>query len=849
MMLLRLISWPYLRRHVLRWLLTIAGIVLGVAVFVGMHTANQSVLAAFHSTVDKIAGATQLQVTAGDTGFDEDVLERVQAVPDVRVAVPVVEAVVDTGLKGQGDLLVLAVDMTGDGSLRDYSFDAADQDVIDDPLMFLAQPDSIIVTREFADRNGLKVDSRVPLNTLEGTKLFTVRGIMKSGGLAGAFGGNLAVMDIYAAQKVFGRGRKFDRIDVAAREGVPVARCREAIQKQLGPGFDVEPPSSRAEQFDTVVSMYSEVVNITSVFALFIGMFIIYNSFAIAVTQRRFEIGILRALGATRGQIRTLFLTEGTIAGLIGSLGGLGFGVLIARTMTGSIGSLIEGVYGVAQRPEELAIDSRLMVAAVIMGIVTSVVAAFIPARTASRVDPVQALQKGKYQVLSAGRNRARLVVAVVLACAAAGALLAGRSGPVFYAGYAASMVAALLFTPSLALWLTRVLRPGLRRVRPVEGVLAADSLLQAPRRTSSTVAALMLSITLVIALGGLSRASYSSIYDWLTTALNPDLFLAPSENITNRNYQFPASVADELKQVPGIAAIQMVRSARVRLQGKPVLLVSLEISGWAEHARRHPLEGDEETMYRLAASGRGAIVSDNLAQLKGLHLGRMVELESPTGVVRVPVVGVVSDWSDQQGAVFLDRSVFIRRWRDDKVNIFRIYLKRGASEAGVKRAILERLAGVRAFVLTNADVRGYIFNLTDQWMALTYSQIAVAVLVAILGIVNTLTVSIIDRRRELGVLQAVGALRNQLRHTVWMEALSIALVGLILGFALGAIDLHYSLEMARLDISGMMMPYRFPWAISLLLVPVILGAAFVAALWPAESAVRGSLVEALEYE
>ena len=849
MMLLRLISWPYLRRHVLRWLLTIAGIVLGVAVFVGMHTANQSVLAAFHSTVDKIAGATELQVTAGETGFDEDVLERVQAVPEVRVAVPAIEAVVDTGLKGQGDLLVLAVDMTGDGSLRDYSFDEADEDVIDDPLVFLAQPDSIIVTREFADRNGLKVDSRVPLNTLEGTKLFTVRGIMKSGGLASAFGGNLAVMDVYAAQKVFGRGRKFDRIDVAAREGVPVARCREAIQTQLGPGFDVEPPSSRAEQFDTVVSMYSEVVNITSVFALFIGMFIIYNSFAIAVTQRRSEIGILRALGATRGQIRTLFLTEGAIAGLIGSLGGLGFGVLIARTMTGSIGGLIEGVYGVAQRPEGLAIDSRLMVAAVIMGIVTSVVAAFIPARTASRVDPVQALQKGKYQVLSAGRNRARLVVAVVLASAAAGALLAGRSGPVFYAGYAASMVAALLFTPSLALWLTRVLRPGLRRVRPVEGVLAADSLLQAPRRTSSTVAALMLSITLVIALGGLSRASYSSIYDWLTTALNPDLFLAPSENITNRNYQLPASVGEQLKQVPGVEAIQMVRSARVRLQGNPVLLVSLEISGWAERARRHPLEGDEEAMYRLAAAGRGVIVSDNLAQLKGLHLGRMVELESPTGVVRVPVVGVVSDWSDQQGAVFLDRAVFIRRWRDDKVNIFRIYLKRGASEAEVKRAILERLAGVRAFVLTNADVRGYIFNLTDQWMALTYSQIAVAVLVAILGIVNTLTVSIIDRRRELGVLQAVGALRNQLRHTVWMEALAIALVGLILGFVLGAIDLHYSLEMARLDISGMMMPYRFPWAISLLLVPVILGAAFVAALWPAESAVRGSLVEALEYE
>ncbi len=849
MILLRLISWPYLRKHVLRWLLTIAGIVLGVAVFVGMHTANQSVLAAFHSTVDQIAGATQLQVTAGETGFDEEVLERVQAVREVRVAVPIIEAVVDTGLQGQGDLLVLAVDMTGDRSLRDYTFDAADEDVIDDPLVFLAQPDSIIVTREFADRNGLSVDSRIPLKTLEGVKLFTVRGIMRPGGLASAFGGNLAVMDIYAAQKVFGRGRKFDRLDVAAKDGVPLERCRRAVEAALGPGFQVEPPSSRAGQFDAVVSVYSELVSITSVFALFIGMFIIYNSFAIAVTQRRSEIGILRALGATRSQIRTLFLTEGAVAGLIGSIGGLGFGVLIARAMTGSIGNLIEGVYGVAQRPEALAIDSRLMIAAVVMGVITSVVAAFIPARTASRVDPVHALQKGKYQVLSAGWNRARLLIAIVLA-AIAGAIFAfGASPLVFYGGYAVCMLAALLFTPSLALWLTRALRPGLKRLRPVEGALAADSLLQAPRRTSATVAALMLSLTLVIGLGGISRASYGSIYDWLATALNPDLFLSPSENITNRNYQFPPSIGDELKQVPGVAAIQMVRSARIVLQGRPVLLISLEIAGWAERARRHPVEGDEEAMYRLAAAGQGVIVSDNLAQLKGLHVGRTVALESPSGLVRLPVVGVVTDWSDQQGAVFIDRSVFIRDWHDDKVNIFRIYLKHGASESQVKRAILERLAGVRAFVLTNADVRGYIFNLTDQWMALTYSQIAVAVLVAILGIVNTLTVSIIDRRRELGVLQTVGALRNQLRHTVWMEALTIGAVGLILGLCLGAINLHYALEMSRLDLSGMVMPYRYPWSIALMLVPVILGAAFVAALWPAESAVHGSLVEALEYE
>ena len=215
MMLLRLITWPYVRRHRLRTVLTTVGIMLGVAVFIGMHTANQSVLYGFYRTIDRIAGKAELQVTSGESGFPEDVLERVQALPEVRVAVPVIEAPVDTNMKGEGNLLILAVDMTGDRSLRDYDLESGDEAVIDDPLVFLAQPDSLMVSREFAARNGLQIGSRVPMRTMQGEKFFTVRGIMKSGGLTQAFGGNLAVMDVYAAQMVFGRGRRFDRIDLA----------------------------------------------------------------------------------------------------------------------------------------------------------------------------------------------------------------------------------------------------------------------------------------------------------------------------------------------------------------------------------------------------------------------------------------------------------------------------------------------------------------------------------------------------------------------------------------------------------------------------------------------------------
>jgi putative ABC transport system permease protein len=183
-------------------------------------------------------------------------------------------------------------------------------------------------------------------------------------------------------------------------------------------------------------------------------------------------------------------------------------------------------------------------------------------------------------------------------------------------------------------------------------------------------------------------------------------------------------------------------------------------------------------------------------------------------------------------------------------VSGFRLYLEPTANRSEIKQRILARYAAERqVFVFTNAELKAYILKITDQWFALTSVQIAVAVLVAILGIVNTLTVSITDRRRELGVLKAVGGFHGQIRRTIWLEALSTATLGLVLGFALGAVNLYYILQIVHHDVAGMRLDYQFPVTVTLALVPTMLAAAFVAAIWPAEAAVHGSLVEALEYE
>ena len=849
MRLLGLLSWPYARKHVLRTTLTVAGVVLGIAVFVGMHTANQSVLLAFSETIDRIAGRTDLQVTAGEAGFGEDVLERVQSSPAVRVAVPVIEAVATSRLQGQGDLLVLGIDMTGDRSLRDYDFDSGDEAIVEDPLVFLAQPDSLIVSRELADRHGLGLGSVLPLQTAAGEKPFTIRGIMKAEGLATAFGGNLAVMDVYAAQQMFGRGRTFDRVDLALAPGVTQADGERALRTLLGPGFEVQPPAARGRQAEAMVAGYTAMVNISSVFALFIGMFIIYNSFATAVAERRTEIGILRALGATRGQIRRLFLVESLALGLLGAVIGLAVGIVIARGIASAISTLVGELYGVARQAADVGTDPVVLGIAVAIGVGTSVLAAAIPARHAAAVDPVHAMKKGSHQAIPVREGRTRLVAALVLAALSV-ALIATGSRGLFYAGYAMTIAVALLLAPVLSLRVATLLRPVFHRLRPVEGALAADSLIQAPRRTSGSVTALMLSLALIVAFAGMARAAYGSIVEWMDTTLNPDLFVMPSQRLDVRTTRFPAEMAAQIAAVPGVARVQMFRNNRVTVGGRPAMVAAIEMNSVRETARHQPVAGDREAMYTRAAAGEGAIVAENFAQLHGLGLGDTVEIPAPYGPVRLPIVGVIVDFVDQQGTVFIDRSVFLRHWRDDTVSDFRVFAADGASVAEIRRRILELYAGTRhVFVLTNEESRQYILRVADQWFALMNVQIAIAVLVAILGIVNTLTVSITDRRRELGVLKAVGALRSQIRRAIWMEAAGVATIGLVLGAVFGAVNLFYLLQVVQHDAIGMRLDYEYPFSTMATLVPIMLGAAFVAALWPSHAAVRGSLVEALEYE
>ncbi len=851
LVLLRRVSITEFRRHLLRNFLTVMGIALGVAIFAAARSANSSLKASLRDTIERISGKAVLEVTAGQAGLPESTLEEVRAVTGVRAAVPVIEAVVRAKDASQGNVLILGVDMAGDSSMRDYLIQGSEE-IISDPLVFLAQPDSLLVSGDFAARNGLHDGSSLELTTALGSRVFTVRGVMTPAGVATAFGGNIAVMDIYSAQHVFARGRIFDRIDVAIDEGLKLDDVQPRIEARLGAGYKVEPPLRRGKQTESLMEAFSYGLFITSVIALTIGLFLIFNAFSVCVTERRTQIGILRALGVTRRQIQGLFLGESLLLGALGSAIGVLAGVLIGRGMMTVLAGVVEQTHGVHVHIDRLRADPFWTAAAFCMGTAASLIGAWLPARAAGRVDPALALQKGKYQQLFLGENRRRRRAGLILLAASIGfgSTVWAKSTYAQIAVFFALFASLALLVPTFSHLLAGLLRRPMGRLFGTSGQLASDSLIQAPRRTSSTVSALMFSLTFVLVTGTFSVAVKASMMRWVDSSINPDLFVYASDSLTARNFQFPASVAAELQKVPGVRQVDSVRIITIDYNGKSPLLVSVEMDQYLRRSTPILEDGRVEDLLSGMPGRNGILISNNLARIQNLGKGDRIRLDTPTGLHEFEVVGVQADYTSDNGSIVIDRATYKRLWNDDRVDTFELMLAPGFDPGMVKMEIQRRFAGKRSvFVLTNQDMRSEILHIADQFFILQYVQLLVAILVAILGIVNSLMVSITERKREIGILRSLGGERRQVRRAILLEAVCIGLVAVALGICGGTIMGYYVVGSFSSAFNGWVFPYQFPVAIAVSLVPGVILVSIAAALYPSSLALRTPLVESLAYE
>ena len=846
------ITFKQWRAHRLRVALTTLGIALGVAVYFAIRTGNATLLDSLRSTVEKLAGKATLQVTAGESGFSEKVLDTVRATPGVQVAEPVIEAIVQTPYTDEGALLILGVDTTGDHQLRDYQFDQS-QMQISDPLVFLAQPNSILLSRAFADRHGLKVGDKLPLFASDGKKDFTVQGTFKPTGVGEVFGGNIAVMDVYSAQVVFHRGRKFDRIDLMNSASVPVEVVQQRLQAQLPPGVQVDRPEVRGQALENAVTAMRVGILVTSYVALLVGVYIIFNSFTIAVNQRWKEIGILRAVGVEQRNVTGMFLCEALLMGVIGSLLGIAGGFFLASAANRVMRGMVAAVYGVVASAAPARLQVGECAIAVALGVAASVVGAWYPARGAAGLDPALALHNIEARHRETILGWKRLGGGTLLI--AAGLLLILWTPPHFglpiqFVFATILLLGLTIVLPKLVLWSAHALRPLMNWLGGSEGALAVDALVQTPRRSAATVGALMIGLMFVF-----STASYIQSYRrmldrWMNQVLNSDLFVATSTMLRSTSYHFTEDLGRQIAALPGVNRVENVRFAAIPYRGDTAAVIALEMDGFLARSL-HAIEGaDKSTVYAQLTAGQGVLVSRNFALRWSVHVGSSLTLQSPTGPLELPVLGFLDDYRSEKGTIFMDRALYKKYWADDAVDFIDVDLNPGVDQLAAKSQIEKLTAGsFHAFVYTNAEFKRWISSLVDQFFTLNYMQLVVAVAIAILGIVNTLLISVSERRREIGIVRAIGGLRSQIRKLVLLEAVAVAIVGVFVGCVAGILNTVFMNHAVSVVLVGYSVPFYFPWEFVLLSVPVVAAVSLAAGWWPARNAAGMNVIEAIGYE
>ena len=847
--LLRTLSLSYFRRNLAKTVLTLLAVVVGVATYSSIKSAQGTLVRGIVSTIDRVAGKAHLQITMVG-GVPEEVQEQIRALPGIRATAAVIEQIVSPERGELGSLLVIGVDLLGDREMREYGFDGEDAD-LDDPLLFLAQPDSAIFTREFAQKAGLKIGDSISLQVPKGMKRVVVRGLLTPKGFAEAFGGNLMVVDVYAAQELFGRGRRFDRLDVRLTEDTSVAQGIAILQKTLGPNYRVETPANRGEQMEKVVASFVAGFNFSSALALSIGTFLIFNAFNVAVNRRRRDIGTLRALGATPRQVQFLFLSEAMIIGIIGGVLGCFVGTSMSQAFLRMMGETTEAIYGVTSSGA-VRLPPEIIVQSIILGIVASLVGAWGPALNASRVSPTEAFARGVFQSRAPSRPTLRIVGAIIFLVSA---VVLGMHP--FFGGNAflfsvlglGGVGVVLLVGPLSRLWLLYLV-PLVSRLASVSGTLSGDALLGNPRRTSGTIMAMTLSLSFVLGLGGYMGSSSRGIGQWMNDALTSDLYVRASANFNRPDFLFPSSLRDELLKVPGVANIESYRAIHPFYQENQIIIASIEIAPSMERIHYEYIQGNAQDLrVGLANEGKCA-VSDNFFRRYKLGVGQEVELVTPSGTVRIPIVAVVRDYTSDQGTIFLDRARFVNLWKDDRVDIYDVIVSPGAHVGQVRDEIRRMLSGrFPALVSTRQEFTAEIGKAVDAFYSLTRVTVFLALIVAFLGIVTALLISVAERTREIGILKAIGAFSAQLARSIVLEALLLAFVGLLLSIPVGIL-LAAFLEGPLAELfTGWVMPHFYPWDILVQLLVALPIISVLAAWLPAAQAARMKITEALEHE
>ncbi len=850
-----------------RWrtLLTATGIILGVAVVLAIQITNESTLDSIRQVFDRAAGKANLLVVPGSQvqqGMEDYLLDEARASSDVEIAAPSVR--VNTVLMREASSFQLNFSITGLASgsmLQLFGVDPAlDPDVRVYEIAAGRMPETdryeVILPQKYAGDQGLEIGDDLVILSSQGSARLEIVGLLAEDGVALLNDGVVAFAPLEVVQDLFERQGRLDEIALKVNSAAGSSpRLLEAIKnsvaESLGSEAQVIYPAARGQLVPQMLSTYQQGLSFFSLIAVFVGAFLIYNTFSMTVVERTREIGMLRAIGMGRFQVIRLVLAEAGMLSIAGSLLGLGVGLVMARGLMALMGAVVSGEQNI------LTIPAIGVVQSLLVGVGVTFAAALLPAVKAARISPLEAL---RVRVHSGDKVHSWVWIsglALIFLGWMAIYLLRWREEILFFVGTSAVLailLGATLTVPLIVAALEGFTRPVANFIYNNEGSIGSSNVRRSVGRTTLTVASLMVALTMVIGIGSLAYSFEQDINAWIDTALGGDLYVrAP---IPMRE-----SFGRQLANVPGVAAVTPARYVTVRLSSsahpgdlareEPLFFNAIDPEtyrqvGDIEFASG---QGDPEENWTSLANGDGVFISTTVADRYHLRRGDRLVVLTHRGEHAFTVIAEIVDFTGQGGVVMGTYDDLHRWFADRGVDRYTIKIAPGHTVEQVAGEVEARFGDQRHVNTQTTEVfKGKIRALMVQSFRLFDVLNLIGVVIGALGVINTLTMNVLERQREIGGLRSLGMTRGQVLRMILAESLAMGVIGGVYGLGFGYVIAHILIKGMNL-MNGYELVYLFTASPFLIGILIAIFVSQVAALYPARGAASVNIVEAIKHE
>jgi putative ABC transport system permease protein len=839
----------------LRLALTVLAVVLGTTLIAGTYVFTDSINSAFDTIFTVSNKGTDAAITPHQTidvsnnggtppVIPRRILQQVRSSPGVASADG---SVFDVGavLKKNGKPITTGGSPMFIGSVADQPrFEAFTIKTGHRPQ----NADQATIDSATADKQGFKLGGPVCAVATEQRKCYTLVGTTQIAGVSSFGGATVLQLTLPEAQRMLGKNG-YDEIQASARPGVSPAELKAQLRRTLPAGVDVRTGKEQANKQSSDIRNNLGFLK-TALFAfagisLFVGAFLIFNTFSITVAQRMREFALLRTLGASRRQVLRSVITEGLALGFVGGMIGFALGIGTAALLR----ALFKAV-GADLPTNGIVIEARTVIVTVLVGTLVSLAASLSPAIRAMRVPPVEALREGAVETVQRLSRKlavfagALLVAGIALMCVGLFGHVKSDSAAISFMGGGAALtfLGVALLSPRLVRPLANLIGRPIERLTGITGQLARENSVRQPGRTAVTAAALMIGVALVTFASIFAAGATATIDKAIDDNLKSTLVVQNTDGFS----PFSPAVLREVDRIPGVSSVSAVRFSQAKVQGvkgnQPVS--SIDQRTFLDNYKLQMQEGGDAAVRNL---GPGSIlVSKAFADDNSTSVGDTLRITTPVGKHIAPkVTGIVNDKGGLTAKLVITNAVAGAQFGEPKDAFGLVGTDPGANVQQVQDRV-DKLLTARfpaSEVLTNKEFKNDVAGQVNQLLGLIYALLALAIIVSLFGIVNTLVLSISERTRELGMLRAIGTSRKQVKRVVRWESVITSLIGAVLGVVMGVV--LAVLFTQPLDDFILSIPVP-----SLIVVLILSGVAGVgAAVLPARRASKLDVLDALAYE